>query len=264
MFGLDVDRPKAFLLADADERPAQKLEHGDKGHDGLEAVFRLQDEREQLDRSPAEPVGDECELFLQRPGPPCDHNRSRWNSREDAVEGHDEEPDLERLLLAPRVHSARWWRKGDGILRGALHEAFSHLLVGPILLEPLPDLLLPAEQVGLVLGRRLAGQKADRLQQQQPRRHPQELGHLFWIGDLARRDLDEICIGDSRQGNLEDVDLLAFSKCKEQLQWAFEDGRLDIQSGRVREITRTSDRRFHVASLYLAASSWNLSTPALH
>jgi hypothetical protein len=62
-----------------------------------------------------------------------------------------------------------------------------------------------------------------------------------------------------RQRNLEDVDLLALRQCEEKLQRPFKNWRLDVQSGRVREIpgrvreisgpvrgiTWASDRRFH-------------------
>src|SRR4029077_11108937 len=132
MLGLDVDRPETFFLTHADLRPAQELEHRDARQHRPEPVLGLEYQFEQLDRSLAESLSDDVELFSQRPGAARDHDRARRNAREDAVEGHDEQSDFQRLLLTPWLNRTRGRRKGERVLLRPLHQAFGHLLVDPI------------------------------------------------------------------------------------------------------------------------------------
>src|SRR5260370_96319 len=83
-------------------------------------------------------------------------------------------------------------------------------------------LLFPAQQVGLLLGGRLARQQADGLDEQEARRHPQELSHLLRVGHLARGNLDEVGVRHFRQRDLEDVELLALHQRQEKLQRSFQ------------------------------------------
>src|ERR1700730_708847 len=182
---LDADRPEAFLLPDADERPAQQLEHSDERDYGLEPVLGLEDQVEQLDRSLPQPPHDEVELLLEGPCPAADDHWSGRDARKHAVERHYEEPDLQRLLLACCLNRTRRRRECEGLVFDALHQALGHLLVSAVFLEPLATLLFPTEQVCFLLGLRLAGEEADRLQQEEPRRHPEKLSHFLWVGDLT-------------------------------------------------------------------------------
>src|ERR1700681_4844146 len=87
MHRLHANGAEALLLAHSDERPAEQLEYGDKRHDRLQAVFGFQDQLHQLDGAPAEAVGDQVELLLQRPRPARDDQGPRRDAREHAVEG---------------------------------------------------------------------------------------------------------------------------------------------------------------------------------
>src|ERR1700730_16074351 len=142
---LDADRAEAFLLPDADERPAQQLEHSDERDHVLEPVLGLEDKIEKLDWSLAQPAHDEVELLLEGPCPAADDDRSWRNAREHAVERHHQEPDLPRLLLPSCLNAPRGRRECEGLFFGAHHQARGHLLVGAVLPEPLANLLFPTE-----------------------------------------------------------------------------------------------------------------------
>src|ERR1700686_2725288 len=47
--GFQVDGAKPILLADANERTAQQLQHGDEGHHGFEGVLRFGYQLHELD-----------------------------------------------------------------------------------------------------------------------------------------------------------------------------------------------------------------------
>src|SRR5438094_931145 len=76
---------------------------------------------------------------------------------------------------------ARGRREREGLGRRPLHQALRHLAVGAVLRQAPADVLLPAEQVLLLVGGLLAGEQAYRLQEEQAGRHPEEICHLFGV-----------------------------------------------------------------------------------
>ena len=105
----------------------------------------------------------------------------------------------------------------------------------------LTHLVLPPEQLRLLVGGILTGQQANRLQEEEARRHPQKLGHLLWIGDLARRQLGEVGIRHLGERYLENVDFFALDQRQEQFQRTFEYRSVHA------ELRALSQGRFHEA-----------------
>jgi len=74
-----------------------------------------------------------------------------------AVEGRNQEVDVEwRFLAAGLDRPRRRWKRERFLLR-AFQQLARDLLVSAVLLESLPHLVLPAEQLGLLIARRVAG-----------------------------------------------------------------------------------------------------------
>src|SRR6266849_1041897 len=110
-----MNRTEPLLLLYAHERPA--------------------DELDELYRTFAQAIGDEVELFLQRPGAAGDYQRTRWDTREHALERLDQEVHVERLLLPAGLEGPRRRRKRERLLLRALEQLARDLLVGAVLLE---------------------------------------------------------------------------------------------------------------------------------
>ena len=245
-----MDGTESFFLTHADGRPPDELQQGHESDHRLEAILRFQDELDQLDRSVPQPVGDQVELFLQRPGPAMDDQRPRWYTRKDAVERGNEKVDVQRLFLSARLHRSRGRGKRKCFLLRALEQLARDLLIRAVFLETLPHLILPPEELRLVIGRYLAWQQANRLEQEKARGHPQKFRHLLRIRDLTRCDFNQVGVGHLREGDLEDIHLLPLDQSEEELQRTFEHGSVDIQLGAHR-----SARRLHDAQAYLRATS---------
>src|SRR5207302_9968304 len=179
-----------------------------------------------------------------------DDQRSRWYTRKDAVERGNEKVDVQRLFLSARLHRSRGRGKRKRFLLRALEQLARDLLICAVFLETLPHLILPPEELRLVIGRCLAWQQANRLEQEKARGHPQKFRHLLRIRDLTRCDFHQVGVGHLREGDLEDVHLLPLDQCEEELQWTFEHWSVDIQLGAHR-----SARRLHDAQAYLRATS---------
>ena len=96
--------------------------------------------------------------------------------------------------------------------------------------QSLADLVFPAQQLCFLIGRGFTRKQADGLEQQQARRHPQELRHLLWVRHLPSGDLRQVRIRHFRERYLEDVELFAFNQREEKLERPFEHRRLDVES----------------------------------
>ena len=85
-----------------------------------------------------------------------DDQGPRRYASQDAVESRDQEIDVERLFLPARLDRPRRRRERESFLLRALQQLAGDLLVGAVFLETLADLVLPAEELGLLICRVLA------------------------------------------------------------------------------------------------------------
>src|SRR5207237_7461101 len=129
---LDRDRTESYLLSKTDQRAADQLQHREERDHGFETVLGFEDQLDQLDRSLTQPISDEVQFLLQRPGAALHVQRPRRNAREHAVERRDQEVDVERFFLTTGLDRPGRRRKRERFLLRTFQKLTRYLLIGAV------------------------------------------------------------------------------------------------------------------------------------